>query len=145
MQPGYVMAGWERDRQEPVLMPIPVPDTREAPPSLRAVQLLCRPGPFESGMKRLLVLQHIKKSIEPTLGAAAAVCQRLQRWKRADQIRPSRRNVRYGREEGCLSSCPSYLAPRDKALWRWRSEAFSLPASTSAVEQPQKEKRAPIT
>lgn len=48
MQPGYVMAGWERDRQEPVLMPIPVPDTREAPPSLRARQLLCRPGRFDS-------------------------------------------------------------------------------------------------
>lgn len=29
-------------------MPIPVPDTREAPPSLRARQLLCRPGRFDS-------------------------------------------------------------------------------------------------
>lgn len=76
MQPGYVMAGWERDRQEPVLMPIPVPDIREAHPSLRAVQLLCRPGRFDSGMKQLLVLQHIK-NIEPILGAAAAVCKRL--------------------------------------------------------------------
>lgn len=93
VQPGYVMAGWERDRQEPVLMPIPVPDTREAPPSLRAVQLLCRPGRFDPGMKRLLVLQHIK-SAEPILGAAAAVCKRLQRWKWSGQIQPSRRSVR---------------------------------------------------
>lgn len=29
-QPGYVMAGRERGRQEPVLMPIPAPDTNEA-------------------------------------------------------------------------------------------------------------------
>lgn len=63
-QPGYVMAGRERDRQEPVLMPIPVPDTSEAPLSLRAAQLCwmfrvkfrnttvpppCRPTPFDFG------------------------------------------------------------------------------------------------
>lgn len=63
-QPGYVMAGRERDRQEPVLMPIPVPDTSEALLSLRAAQLCwmfgvkfrnttvlppCTPTPFDFG------------------------------------------------------------------------------------------------
>lgn len=43
-QPGYVMAGRERDRQEPVSMPIPVPDVSEAPLTLRAVQPSCRPS-----------------------------------------------------------------------------------------------------
>lgn len=38
-QPGYVMAGRERDRQEPVLMPIPASATSEAPLSLRAARL----------------------------------------------------------------------------------------------------------
>lgn len=63
-QPGYVMAGRERDRQEPALMPIPVPDMSEAPLSLRAAQLCwmfgvkfrnttepppCTPTPFDFG------------------------------------------------------------------------------------------------
>lgn len=38
-QPGYVMAGRERDRQEPVLMPIPASATSEATLSLRAARL----------------------------------------------------------------------------------------------------------
>lgn len=114
VQPGYVMAGRERDRQEPVSMPIPVPDVSEAPLTLRAVQPSCRP----SRDKRAPLAAAYQEY------RATAVRKCLQRWRWTDPIQPSGHNVCSDGKESCLSLCPSELAPHDKSLWRLKSQGL---------------------